>query len=203
MILSPRGGPVMPDALTFEWQGYQFGRYTLRVVAGSGVVLERSGLTGSRLAYPADAPALVPGTAYTLQLFSGQSQVDEIRFEVADRPRADDLRRDLREVDQALGPDVPASSRAVMQAGVLASRGFLHDARRVVVAALTADADQPSLHALLGDLYARTGLPARPTKPTSRPATSPRPPRASVAPAHAPVWRGGARRGWRALPGTR
>ena len=159
VILSPRGGPVMPDALTFEWQGYQFARYALRVVAPSGVVLERSGLTGSRLAYPADAPALAPGTAYTLQLFSGQSRVDEVRFEVVDRPRADELRRDLRDVDQALGPDVPASSRAVMQAGVLASRGFLHDARRVVVAALATDADQPSLHALLGDLYARTGLP--------------------------------------------
>jgi hypothetical protein len=158
VILSPRAGPVMPDALVFEWQGDQFGRYTLRVVAGSSVVLERS-VAGKRLAYPADAPALVPGIAYTLQLFSGQSVVNEIRFEVADRQCADDLRRDLREVDQALGPDVPASSRAVMQAGVLASRGFFHDARRVVVTALTADADQPSLHTLLGDLYARTGLP--------------------------------------------
>jgi hypothetical protein len=159
VILSPRAGPVMPDALVFEWQGYQFGRYALRVVGGSVVVLERVGVTGGRLAYPADAPALLPGTTYTLQLFSGQSRVDEVRFEVADRQRADDLRRDLHDVDQALGPDVPPSSRAVTQAGVLASRGFLHDARRVVVAALTTDADQPSLHALLGDLYARTGLP--------------------------------------------
>jgi hypothetical protein len=159
VILSPRGGPVMSDPLTFEWQGYQFARYALRVVGHSGVVLERSGLTGGRLGYPADAPALVSGTPYTLQLFSGQSRVDEIHFEVVDRLRADALRRDLRDVDQALGPDVPASSRAVMQAGVLASRGFLHDARRVVVAALATDADQPSLHALLGDLYARTGLP--------------------------------------------
>ena len=158
VILSPRMGPVMPDTLAFEWQGYQFGRYTLRLFGGSGVVMERSGLAGSRLAYPADGPALVPGVVYTLQLFSGSSQVDEIRFEVADQSRADDLRRDLREVDQALGPDVPASSRAVMQAGVLASRGFLHDARRVVTTALTADVGQPSLHALLGDLYARTGL---------------------------------------------
>ncbi len=33
VILSPRAGPVMPDALAFEWQGYQFGRYTLRVVS--------------------------------------------------------------------------------------------------------------------------------------------------------------------------
>ncbi|HEY7434713.1 MAG TPA: hypothetical protein VIE41_06200 [Methylomirabilota bacterium] len=159
VILSPRGGPVLPDALAFEWQGYRFARYALRVVGPSGVVLERAGLTGSRLAYPADAPPLAPGTAYTLQLFSGQSRVDEVRFEVAERQRADDLRRDLGEVEQTLGPDVPASSRAVMQAGVLASRGFLHDARRVVVAALATDADQPSLHAVLGDLYARTGLP--------------------------------------------
>lgn len=159
VILSPRGGPVMADALTFEWQGYQFARYALRVVGPSGVALERSGLTGSRLAYPADAPTLVAGTPYTLQLFSGQTRVDEVHFEVADRQRADDLRRDLRDVDQALGPDVPASSRAVMQAGVLASRGFLHDARRVVVAALATDVDQASLHALMGDLYARTGLP--------------------------------------------
>src|SRR5258706_13035399 len=124
---------------------------------GPGVVMERSGLAGSRLPYPADGPALVPGTVYTLQLFSGASQVDEIRFEVADRPRADDLRRDLREVDQALGPDVPASSRAVVQAGALASRGVLPDARRVGVTPPHADADQPSLHALPGDLHARTG----------------------------------------------
>ncbi|MGH7398295.1 MAG: hypothetical protein ACRELW_12240 [Candidatus Rokuibacteriota bacterium] len=158
VILSPRAGPVMADTLAFEWQGYEFGRYTIRVLAPSGIVLDRTGLTVRRLAYPADGPALVPGTAYTLQLFSGQTRVDEIRFEVADRKSADDLRRDLREVEQALGPDVPASSRAVMQAGVLASRGFLHDARRVVVAALATDADQPSLHALLGDIYARSGL---------------------------------------------
>ena len=161
MILSPRAGPVMPDALAFEWQGYQFGRYTLRVVSRlRGVVLERSGLAGSRLAYPADAPALVPGTRLHAAALLGAERGGRGPLRgrgPAARRRM--LRRDLREVDQALGPDVPASSRAVMQAGVLASRGFLHDARRVVVAALIADADQPSLHALLGDLYARTGLP--------------------------------------------
>src|SRR5258705_97496 len=117
---------------------------SLRVVAGSSVLLERSGLTGSRLAYPADAPALVPGTAYTLQLYSGQSVVDEVRFEVADRQRADDLRRDLREVDQALGADVPASSRAVMQAGLLARRRVLPRARPRGVGALTTRTEQPS-----------------------------------------------------------
>lgn len=158
VVLSPRTGPVLPESLQFEWQGYQFARYAIRVTGPSGIVLERPGLTGGRLVYPADAPALVPGAAYTVELYSGQTRVDAARFEVADGKRADDLRRDLRDVDQALGPSVPASSRAVVEAGFLASRGFLHDARAVVVTALVADSDQPSLHALLGDLYARTGL---------------------------------------------
>ena len=158
VILSPRVGPVMPDSLVFEWQGYQFARYTIRVRGPAGTVLERPGVTGARFAYPADGPALVAGQAYTLELYSGQTRVDATSFELATPQRADDVRRELREVEQALGPDVPASSRAVVQAGLLAGRGFLHDARRVVVAALATDSDQPSLHALLGDLYARTGL---------------------------------------------
>jgi hypothetical protein len=158
VILSPRGGPVIADRLALEWHGAQGARYALRVTAPSGIVLERSGLRGGRLAYPPDGPALRPGTVYDLELFSGSTRVDAARFEVADRARVEDLRRDLREVEAALGPEVPASSRAVLEAGVLASRGFLHDARRVTVAALAADADQPALHALLGDLYARTGL---------------------------------------------
>jgi hypothetical protein len=158
VILSPRSGPVMPDTLQFEWQGYQFARYTIRVSGPSGIVLERPGVTGARFAYPTEAPPLVAGATYTLELYSGQTRVDATQFEVADRQRVEDVRRDVREVDQALGPSVSPSSRAVVEAGVLASRGFYHDARSVVVAALVADSDQPSLHALLGDLYARTGL---------------------------------------------
>jgi hypothetical protein len=157
-ILSPRGGPVLADSLAVEWRGTPFVNYTIRVTAPSGVVLE-TGLTGGRLAYPLSALALVPGTVYRVEFYSGTTRLDEVRFEVADRARAAELRRDLQEVEQALGPEVPTSSRAVVQAGVLASRGFLHDARRVVVTAIAADPRQASLHALLGDLYARTGLP--------------------------------------------
>jgi hypothetical protein len=160
VILSPRVGPIMPDALVVEWQGgYPFARYTMRLLGPSGVVLERPGVTGGRVVYPPDAPPLAPGSTYTLELFSGQTRVDAVVFEVADRQRAEAVRRDLDDLEQALGPDVPASSRAIVQAGVLASRGFLHDARRVVVTALAADSDQPTLHAFLGDIYARTGLP--------------------------------------------
>jgi hypothetical protein len=45
-----------------------------------------------------------------------------------------------------------------MRAGLLAREGLLHDARRVVIDALDADRDEPTLHLLLGDLYTRTDL---------------------------------------------
>ena len=155
-ILSPRGGPVLADALAVDWRAPEHVRSTIRVSAPSGVVLEAV-LTGPQL-YPLGALDLAPGTTYRVEVYSGAARLDEVRFEVADRARADLVRRDLQEVEQALGPGTSAATRAVVLAGVLASRGFLHDARRVVLAALAADPTQASLHALLGDLYARTGL---------------------------------------------
>jgi hypothetical protein len=155
-ILSPRGGPVLADSLAVDWRAPEHVRSTLRVTAPSGIVLEAA-LTGPQL-YPLGALNPVPGSPYRVEVYAGSTRLDEVRFEVADRARADQVRRDLQEVEQALGPETSAASRAVVLAGVLASRGFLHDARRVVLAAIAADPTQASLHALLGDLYARTGL---------------------------------------------
>jgi Flp pilus assembly protein TadD len=110
----------------------------------------------------AAAPALAQPRevgAMVIEIRPGRAtRLDEVRFEVADRARADLVRRDLQEVEQALGSETSTASRAVVLAGVLASRGFLRDARRVVLAAILADPTQASLHALLGVLYARTGL---------------------------------------------
>ena len=72
--------------------------------------------------------------------------------------RARAVAGDLAELEQELGASVSPTSRAVLRAGLLAREGLLHDARRVVVTALAADRDEPTLHLLLGDLYTRTGL---------------------------------------------
>ena len=145
VILSPRNGRALPDGLAFEWLGTRFARYTVRLV-------------GPRWAYPAEAPALAPNTRYTLQITAGGQPTQEAWFEVVDAARARAVADDLAALDQELGSAAPATSKAVMQAGLLAREGLLHDARRVVVAALEADRDEPTLHLLLGDLYTRTGL---------------------------------------------
>jgi hypothetical protein len=158
VIVSPRNGRVLPETLAFEWLGSRFTRYTVRVAGPAGPVVEKREVTGARWEYPADAPALSPGVRYTLQVTAAGHPTQDAWFEVVDAERARAVASDLAGLEQELGPSVSPTSRAVLQAGLLAREGFLHDARRVVVTALAADRDEPTLHLLLGDLYTRTGL---------------------------------------------
>lgn len=158
VIVSPRNGPMMPEGPAFEWLGGRFTRYTVRVVGPNGPVVERREVTGARWEYPADAPALSPKVRYTLQVTAVGHPTQEAWFELVDPERARAVAGDLASLEQELGASVSPTSRAVLRAGLLARAGLLHDARRVVVAALAADRDEPTLHLLLGDLYTRTGL---------------------------------------------
>ncbi len=158
LIVSPRNGRVLPEPLTFEWLGSRYSHYVIRLLGPAGPVVDRREVTGARWAYPADAPALTPGVRYTLQVVAGRQPAQEAWFEVVDAERARAVASDLASLEQGLGGSVSPTSGAVLRAGLLAREGFLHDARGVVVAALAADRDEPTLHLLLGDIYTRTGL---------------------------------------------
>ncbi|HEY7203491.1 MAG TPA: hypothetical protein VIA61_04315 [Methylomirabilota bacterium] len=158
VILGPRNGQALPNGLAFEWLGSRFSRYTVRVVGPGGTVAERRDVTGARWEYPADAPALSPGVRYTLQVTFGGQPTQEAWFEVLDAARQQAVAADLASLEQAMGPSVSPTSRAVLRAALLAREGLVHNARQVVVAALAQDRDEPTLHLLLGDLYTRTGL---------------------------------------------
>jgi hypothetical protein len=159
VILSPRNGPVLPESLAVEWLGSRFSRYSIRIGGPAGPVLERRGVPGARFDYPSGAPALTPGVRYTVQVVGGNPPPQEAWFEVVEPGRAEALRRDLAEMEQALGAAAPPNTVAALRAGFLASHGLMHDARLVLVAALAKDPDEPTLHLLLADIYAKTNLP--------------------------------------------
>ena len=158
-ILTPRNGLVLPYRLTFEWRADPLTPYTIRIVGPSGVVLERRGVKGARLDYPPEAPELSPGVRYTLELLSTGYSVQAVWFEVVDPSGAQAIEQDLGELERTLSPTVSPNSLAVVRVGFLASRGLLHDARRLLVSALNNDPDEPTFHLLLGDLFVRLGLP--------------------------------------------
>jgi hypothetical protein len=158
-ILTPRNGPVLPDALVFEWVGSRSSRYTIRVVGPSGLVLERKHVAGTTFAYPADAVPLAPGVRYEFQVITAGKLPEKAWFEVADPVRAATIRQDLAELAAAAGPVVSPNTLVATQVAYLTSQGLLVDARLTLVAALANQADDVTMHVLLGDLYARLGLP--------------------------------------------
>jgi hypothetical protein len=157
-ILTPRNGPVLGDAMVFEWMGSQFSRYVVRISGPAGVVVEKKGVVGARFAYPADAPALEPGVRYMFQVEAVGQPVQTSTFEILAPARAIDVRAGLGQLEASLGVGASANSVTVLQAGALASAGLLHDARVIVLAALARDPDEPTLHTILGNLYMQTGL---------------------------------------------
>jgi len=157
VILSPRNGPVLPDSLTFEWLGSRSARYSVRMVGPAGPVLERT-VTGARLDFPPDAPSLRPGVRYTIEVVSGNHPVQQAWFEVVEPARAQAIRQDLKELEQAVGPTASPNTLIALRAGFLASQGLLHDARQALVGGLTKDPDEPTFHFLLGKLYEKAGL---------------------------------------------
>jgi len=157
VIISPRNTTVLPEPLTIEWLGSRLARYTVRVTGPTGVVLERAGVAGARLDYPAEAPRLEPGQRYTIQVTDTAKRAQEAWFEVLDATRAREVGLDLAALEQDTGALSP-NSLVVLRAGALAGRGLLHDARRMVVTALARDPDEPALHQVLGSLYRQGGL---------------------------------------------
>jgi hypothetical protein len=158
-ILTPRNGLVLPDSLVFEWRGSRSSRATVRVVGPEGLVLERTDLAGARLPYPRSAPPLRAGVRYRFQLVPAWAPPQEAWFEVADPTEAQAIRRDLQDLEDALAAaPPPPATLAALRAGVLAGHGLLHDARLGLAEALVRHPDEPTLHFLLGDLYARQGL---------------------------------------------
>ena len=159
VILTPRDTAVLPGPLTVEWLGTQFARYTVRVSAPTGVLLEKKGVVGARFEYPADAPTLTSGVRYTLVIEPATGVAQQTSFEVVDATRAATIRQNLEDLADALGPSVPSNTAVAIRTGMLAREGMLYDARQAVMAALAKDPDEPSLHTLLGQIYQKSGLP--------------------------------------------
>ena len=161
VILSPRNGPVLPDSLTFEWLESPFARHAIRILGSQGVVLEKKDLTAAKFDYPSDVPPLTSGVRYTFELLSAKHPAQQTWFEVLDPTRAQAIRLDLEELDQAVGRTVPPNTFVALRAALLASNGLLHDARLLLIGALAKDPNEPTLHLLLGNLYDKAGLPVQ------------------------------------------
>jgi hypothetical protein len=158
VILTPHNGLVLPDSLIFEWRGSQSSAYVIRITGPDGLVFERTNLAATRFQYPRNAPPLAAGVRYRFHLLPPWSPPQDAWFELVDPDRAQTIRHELHDLEEAFAPALSPATLVTLRAGFLAANGLLHDARLGLVEELARQPDEPTLHFLLGSLYARQGL---------------------------------------------
>jgi hypothetical protein len=159
LVVAPRNGVVLADAVAVEWLGHSRAHYTVQI-AGPGVALERKGVSGGRLDYSLEAGALQAGERYTVRVtIEGTQAADRAWFEVLSAEQTREVRQGLATLTQELSGAVPPNTLAAVRAGYLADRGLLDEARRELLTAIGRDRDEPTLYLVLASVYTQTSLP--------------------------------------------
>lgn len=157
LLLSPREGKLL-GLPVLEWAGSDRLRYTVRVLGPQGLLWEQSNVPRAPLPYPTTAPRLLPGVPHRWELETRDFALQGGRFTIL---QPEELAR-VRETLDALAPSVlsgfPKNTVVLMRAGFLFEEELYADARTELQAAIAADADEASLHLMLGHVYERTGL---------------------------------------------
>ena len=155
-LLSPRNTKLSNDAPTFQWMGMDQQPGSVKVFGPQGVIWSADNINLTKIVYPASAPRLQPDVEYSWAIEKKGFAVGRVPFKLLRPADADDVKNRLAELSS-----VSAASRttlAVLKANLLMSKELFYDAREVLSEAIGADADEPTLHFVLAELYDKTGL---------------------------------------------
>jgi hypothetical protein len=159
--VSPCQTKVRDARPTFQWNAEDPSLELQFVVYNETGIHWQTTVSGATsVAYPADAPALVPGVSYSWTLETSDPLVSPpLRttasfFEIIAPNDVTALDKDLASIE-AKKPG--ATSYHLMRASLFFDRGLVSDAIAETQAAVAADPENASLHAILGRLYAETG----------------------------------------------
>jgi hypothetical protein len=157
LLLAPRDGKLL-EPPTLEWAGSDRLRYTVRILGPQGVVWEQANLPKAALPYPASAPRLSPGVPYRWELETRDFEVQQGRFVILPAAEAAQVRDTLSALNPRALPGYPRNTVILMRAVYLFERGLYGEAGKELQAAIAADADEPTLHLMLGHVHERVGL---------------------------------------------
>lgn len=155
VLLAPRESLVAAERISLEWTGPETSRYTVRVVTGDGrVVWEKNDVEPRPLTLAPSETRLAPGR-YRWEVETARHGIQRAAFDVATPEIVGQARAAADAVEQA---GYPAVTTALLKAAGLMRERFHADARRELLRAVAASPEEPTLHALLAELYGTTGL---------------------------------------------
>lgn len=160
--VSPGRTRIRTDRPTFAWKiADPSTELQLTVYNGSGVHWQTDVKGTTSFAYPADAPALAPGTKYSWTVETTDPLVfpplrsQPVFFEVISPEEAEMLDEALAAIASEDRPG--KSTYHLMRASIFFDQGLIEDAINETLTALAADPDNQTLHTILAKLYAESG----------------------------------------------
>jgi hypothetical protein len=155
-LLSPRNTKILTDAPTFQWMGMNQQPGTVKVFGPQGVLWSAENVSLTKISYPASAPRLEPDVDYAWVIEKKGLTPGKTSFKLLRPADAQAIHERLDELSRVSG--LSKTTLAVLKANFLMSKELFHEAREILTAAIGADADEPTLHFVLGELYDRIGL---------------------------------------------
>jgi hypothetical protein len=162
LIMAPRKTALLDARPAFRWRGVAGAeRYRVRVSAVDGAELWSREVTGTTLAYPADAPALeaVGGLRWQVEALAGSRILrdESSEFRVLPRAMTDSVRANVeRLVAAAGGGDSPAAR--YLAGSYLFGLGLYHDASGHFARLVDLTPGSAAPHEALGSVYQEVGL---------------------------------------------
>jgi len=161
--VSPGRTRIRDGRPTFAWKiADPSTELQLTVYDGSGVHWQTDVKGTTSFAYPADAPALAPGTRYSWTVETTDPLVfpplrsQPVYFEVISPEAAEQVDVALASIEGS-GQKPSASTYHLMRASIFFDQGLIEDAINETLTALSTDPDNETLHTILAKLYAESG----------------------------------------------
>jgi hypothetical protein len=155
-LLTPRNTKLINDAPTFQWMGMNQQPGTVKVFGPQGLIWSADNISLTKITYPASAPRLQPDIDYSWVIEKKGFSVSRVPFKLLSAGDVTAIKDRL--ADLASVGDMSKSTLAVLKANLLMSKELFYDAREVLMDAIAADSDEPTLHFVLAELYDKTGL---------------------------------------------
>ena len=153
-LLSPRNSTIRSDSLTFHWMGTDQQPVTVKIFGPQGEIWSAENINLTKIAYPATASRLLADVEYGWSIEKKGVAASKTTFKLLGGLQAQAVKERLAELGTMHGAS--KTTLAVLRANLLMSKELFHEARDILLEAISADSDEPTLHFVLGELYDKT-----------------------------------------------
>jgi hypothetical protein len=156
VVVSPRNTKLMTDSPTLQWMGMERQPGTVKLYGPEGLQWSAENIALTQIKYPSSAPRLKAGVEYSWVIEKKGFPPEKAPFKLLTPEEAQTVKEKMASLNAPEG--LSKTTVSILKSTLLVSQELFHEAREILMEAVNADPDEPTLHFLLGEVYEKTGL---------------------------------------------